>query len=333
MKSYLSIFFLIISSLFSQAADYDISFINKKAHIELAATVTVPDCAPKAVIVMVTGSGPQNRDEEIMGHTPFRTLSDTLVAHGYATLRFDDRGTAASGGNFVNATIDDFLDDANAAVACADSIFNDIPVGVLGHSEGGITAVRIGASNEAADFIITLASPAWQGDSLLMSQCRALAVNSIGHWKGEALQRRILDIAISPLPPTAARLQIADCLKKEYGVDNSASAISSSLEKSAAAMTSKYMRHYLRFNPAPYISEVKCPWLALNGDKDLQVVPENLDEIHKLNPSATTLLVNGHNHLFQECATGDPSEYAADTPTPSARTCGSIVAWLNTLFE
>jgi len=291
--------------------------------------MSLPDVTtPKAAIVLASGSGAQNRDEEIMGLRPFKVLSDSLTAAGYAILRMDDRGTAGSQGDFASALMDDLISDTAAGLSYLDSCYAGVPKGILGHSQGGIAAIRL-ASSTPPDFIITLASPAWSGDSLIMSQSRALSTTMTGSWPGESLQRNILDIAKGPLPSNVASPMIYALIAKEVGEVAGLPQVQSQLTAQVAAVVAAPYREMLRYNPATDIRAVKIPWLALNGDSDLQVLPGNLETISGLNSSATTLLLPSHNHLFQKATTGLPQEYPTLGQSPSTETISSIIEWLD----
>ncbi|MDE6120745.1 MAG: lysophospholipase, partial [Muribaculaceae bacterium] len=226
---------------------------NEAASVVLCGTLQTPDnVAPKALVVMASGSGQQNRDEEIFGHKIFKDIADRLSCSGYASLRLDDRGTGSSSGDFSKATTDDFTDDIACALKSVDSVFTDIPIGVLGHSEGGSVAIRLGAHNPLCEFIITLAAPAWRGDSIIMSQARALAENASGNWSAEnaTLQRRLLDICLSPIPSALARPVFISTMTKEAGSAGTLPQVQASIAASADAMLSKWYREFLRYDPS-----------------------------------------------------------------------------------
>ncbi len=314
----------------SAGGSRDVSILNSEAGIPLGATILEPEGTPKAVLVLVTGSGCQNRDEEIMGKTPFRTIAEGLAARGYATVRFDDRGAGESGGDYSKATAGDFKSDALAVLHYADSLFRGVPCGILGHSAGGQTAI-VCAPDSACDFIVTMAAPAWEGDSLIMSQSRALAVGLTGRWDNEPLQRKLLDIVKGPLPATLALpMMIAvhsEALGKELA---SMPEVQAQITNGVAPMLGDWYREFVRYNPAADITAVSVPWLALNGSKDIQVLPGNLDTILQLNPAATTIEIEGHNHMFQPCVTGLVDEYAKLPGDVSEQTISIIADWLDT---
>lgn len=313
--------------------EHEVEISNPGAGITLAGTLAVPDdTSPKGAILLASGSGPQNRDEEIAGHKPFKILSDSLASSGYAVLRMDDRGTAKSGGVFKTAIQEDFISDAEAALSFLDSCFHDIPKGILGHSAGGTTAIRL-ASRGQVDFIVTLGAPAWRGDSLIMSQSRALATALTGGWEGEETQRKILEIARGPLPASLARTMIYAAVASQLEGAASMPAVQQRLSAQADAAVSPWYRDMLRHDPADDISRISIPWIALNGERDTQVLPDNLSTISSLNPAATTVLLPRHNHLFQECSSGLPHEYSTCGQAPSPETIAAILSWLEKILS
>lgn len=318
--------FFVVTSAFAHPSEHEVRVTNHSAGIVLAGTLTTPP-SPKAVCVLATGSGAQDRDETLLGHKPFKVLADSLADRGYAVLRMDDRGTGSSGGSFSGATVDDFVTDIAAGVGYVDSLFRDIQICVIGHSEGGGIAIRLGASDKRVDMIVTLAAPAWRGDSVIMSQCREMAVRMLGHWDGEALQRQLLDIAMSDASESSVRMSLQYLLMTLPEV--SIPQVREQLMASAAQMSTPYYRQMLRYDPIPDIEKVKCPWLALNGDRDVQVLCANLDTIATHAPQADTVTMVGHNHLFQHSTTGMPDEYASLHEDISIETLNTIISWLD----
>lgn len=334
---------LLISSLaglFALAAncsETEISLKNPKADINLGGTLTMPDSSdvPSALIVLATGSGQQTRDEEVFGHPLFKDIADYLGRRGYATIRLDDRGIGSSEGDFAGSTTDDFVTDIATAVEYAASSFHGVAVGVLGHSEGGIIAARLGAHDDNCSFIITLGAPAWPGDSIIMSQARALAEGTLGSWPKdkESLQRSLLDLCKSSLPAPLARPIFIARLGADLSVTAAIPAVQQQLTASADAMLSDWYREFLRYDPADDIAAVKVPWLALNGTLDTQVLPANLSTIHELNPGADIVLLDHHNHLFQHCSTGLVTEYPSITESISEEALQQIADWLDRQFS
>lgn len=315
----------------ARSAEREVTVPNNDAGITLGGTLSLPeDDAPRAVLVLASGSGQQNRDEEIMGHRPFKRIADYLAGRGYAVLRMDDRGIGASGGKFAGAVNDDFVSDIRSAIAFVDSVLPGVPKGVLGHSEGGTTAVKTAIADHRCSFIVTLAAPAWPGDSIIMSQTRAIATAMTGRWDKEDLQRRLLETAAGPLPTFLASNEIIRLLAEDIGPDVAAlPQAKAQLAAAAQAMTSPWYRDMLRYDPSGDIAAVDVPWLALNGSLDMQVLPGNLDTIGKLNAKVCTKLLDRHNHLFQVAQTGLVSEYAAIPEDISDETLTTIADWLD----
>lgn len=313
-------------------AEREVAIVNAPEGSLLAGTLTMPDGIPKAALVLATGSGQQDRDETVFGHKPFKAIADRLGAEGYAVLRLDDRGVGGSVGNVADATTANFASDIGRAVEWADSLLGDIPVGVLGHSEGGQIALRVAASHPECRFIVTLAAPAWRGDSLIMAQCRALAVGALGRWDGEASQRAILDAVASPMAAMAVRPIVIAEIARTMGNAASMPGIQEYMMKQADLVLTPWYREFIRFDPEPLIRAVEVPWLALNGDKDTQVPAACLATIAELCPGAVTVELPSHNHLFQRCSTGLPTEYEQITEDISPLTLDTIVGWLDGIF-
>lgn len=308
----------------------DVTVTNPGAGIGLAGTLTMPDGGnPRAAIVLATGSGSQDRDETVAGHKPFKAIAEYLSDRGYAVLRMDDRGVGQSGGSAETATTTSNITDVEAGLAWLDSVCAGIPAGVIGHSEGGQIAYRIAARNPMCRFIVTLAAPAWRGDSLVMSQSRAIATALTGRWDAEAQQRHVLDIASSQLPAITARPMLAAELSSALGDQARLPQVQEYVSRQIDGLLSPWYREFLRYDPAADIAAVAVPWLALNGAKDMQVLPANLADITRLNPKADTLELSGHNHLFQNAATGLPQEYATLPEPISPQTLEAVAIWLD----
>ncbi len=301
--------------------------------VKMGATLTIPDSCTRlrGVIVLATGSGTQNRDEELFGKKPFKTIAEHLTPQGFAVLRVDDRGLY-NREESASATLQTYADDVAAAVSLADSLYPDARIGIIGHSAGGAYAVMNGAHNPRVNFIITLAGPAWSGDSIVMSQSRAIATAMLGQWTVEEHQRKMLAIAKSSLPNTTARMmmtmQLADFVGKEAAAMPK---IASQLQSQIDGMLSPWYRSFMRYDPAEDIKSIHIPMLALIGSKDLQVLSDNLLTINQLNPAVTTKLIDSHNHLFQKCSTGLPDEYATLPGDISDETLSIISQWLDSV--
>lgn len=308
---------------------------NPVDSIRLAGTLTVPTHSPKGAVVLATGSGLQNRDEEAFSHRPFKVLAEHLSVNGFAVLRMDDRGFGQSEGAelIATSTTDDFARDIACGLDFVRSRFPNLPAGVLGHSEGGTIAIKLASNpNTRCDFIITLAAPAWSGDSIIMSQSRAIATQMTGRWDGEQAERKILDIAKSPLPQFVKRANVSVILNETLGEVAKIPEVQQSLKAQLDVMVSPYYVAMLTYDPSADIRSINVPWLALNGDKDLQVLPANLHTISRLNPSATTVMLPNHNHMFQNCTTGLMQEYPLIPEDLSQQTLNEVTDWLLRTF-
>lgn len=279
----------------------EVTFKNKIDGATLAGTLTWPvDYIPKSkkkpmVVLFVSGSGQQNRDEELFEHKPFLVIADYLARHGIATLRYDDRATGQSvGGDVKNATSEDFARDAAAGIQFLRSKRAFSKVGILGHSEGGLIAFMLGAQKKT-DFIVSLAGPGVQGDTLLTTQGNRIMLLS------------------GQLPTMTV---------KKY-------------RQQEAVQQTPWIRWFIDYNPSDNIRKTLCPVFALNGDRDCQVISsQNLTAIERLLPKSTQNQIkeySGLNHLFQHCTTGLPAEYGEIEETISPEVLKDIAKWINSL--
>ena len=314
----------------------EVKFINKVDGDTLAGTLTLPAKKGKyPVVVMISGSGPQNRDEELMGHKPFLVIADYLTRNGIAVLRYDDRGTAQSTGDFQKATSVDLANDAEAAVSylLTRKEINKKKIGLIGHSEGGIIAPMVAARNRKVAFIVMLAGPGLRGDKLLLLQQKAISkasgVEESAVLENEKLNAPLFQEIINSTDTINLRTDLTRILEKSLNENTalkeklSEEQINDMVKSTVLQLMSPWMQYFIKYDPFPMLRKVKCPTLALNGSKDLQVPPmENLALIRKAfdesgNKKLTAVELPGLNHLFQECTTGSPSEYGAIEQTVS----------------
>ncbi len=333
---YLAIGLLAFGNSTVSAADIDVRDVyvyNKSDDIRLGGTLTQPiGVSPKAAIVLASGSGAQNRDEEVFGHRPFKRIAEFLSAQGYAVLRLDDRGVGESDGDYSSTTIDSDVRDIAAAFGMLDSCYSHrIPFGIIGHSAGGSAAIRAAVTHPECDFIITLAAPAWSGDSIVMSQSRTAALAMTGRWDAEATQRKLMELVKSDLPDFVISPMIYVHLAESMGDMLKMDAVKSQIDKQIEAMLTPAYRSFIKYDPSDDIKQIDKPWLALNGAKDTQVLPANLDTFKALNNKVDTMLLDGHNHLFQECSTGLVQEYPTLPESISDLTLNAIQSWLDHL--
>jgi fermentation-respiration switch protein FrsA (DUF1100 family) len=313
--------------------DEDVSYENKVQNVTLAATLTMPQGkGPFPAVVLITGSGPQDRDESLLGHKPFLVLSDYLTRHGIAVLRADDRGTAKSTGNFATATTADFATDTEAGIAYLKTRpeVDAHKIGLIGHSEGGIIAPMIAARNLDVAFIVMMAGSGVPGDEILVAQVQAIAESS-GKSHDEAVkagvkQREILTLVKTEKDPAKLEKELKEKLADE--------GMEAQLGIEIKALTSPWFRYFMAYDPATALRKVTCPVLVLNGEKDKQVPPEqNLPAIRKALEQAG----NKHfeidelpslNHLFQTAKTGSPSEYAQIEETIAPVALDKMSSWI-----
>lgn len=282
----------------------------------LSATLVVPVDASsrcKPAVVMVTGSGPQNRDEEVFDHRPFAVIADALARRGIASLRYDDRGVGRSQGSYAESDINDFTADASGALNFLRGIPQIGKAGVLGHSEGGTIALRLGADAQP-DFVVSLAGAAEKGKDIILDQNRqSLEKTGIDPTQRDA----VLKLLSAVFDDIAAGNKIGekdiDSLVAQFGV---APEFVPMLKQNVPSGQSEYMRQLISLNPSEWLCRVNCPVLALNGMKDTQVNSDrNLAIISSNVNGAKTISYPGLNHLFQPATTGEMSEYESIATT------------------
>lgn len=305
-------------------ATEEVSFTNGDA--VLKGTLTLPEnCDRKTpVLIMVTGSGLQNRDEEMFSHKPFAVIADAFARAGIATLRYDDRGFGESTGDVVLCTTEDLKNDALAGVKLLRSRFER--VGVIGHSEGGTIALML-AGERQVDFAVSLAGMIVSGaETLLAQNRRAFESAGLPESEVEAFARLLSDTFTAirtraPLP-SADNYDITDALRKNY----------------AAALPSfrtPYMEFFLGLDLSASLSGITCPVMALNGTKDTQVqCDRNIAVLEAGLPSNSRSVIraeDGLNHLFQHCVTGEVSEYKNIEETFSSEVLSEMITWIKAL--
>ncbi|WPO79056.1 alpha/beta hydrolase [Flavobacterium sp. KACC 22761] len=314
----------------------DVKFENKNDNVTLAGTLSLlkkEGIFP--AVILITGSGAQNRDEEILGHKPFLVLADYLTKKGFAVLRFDDRGTGESTGDFKSALTTDFAKDVQAGVDYLKTRkeINKQKIGLIGHSEGGIIAPIIAGNSKDIRCIVLLAGPGLRGDKLLLLQKEAIekqmGIPEIEIQKGQKAFKDVYDLIVaSSTNDENLKSNITSTFKANPS-------FSDDLRNSLTTqLTSPWMYNFIKLDPALFLQKVKCPVLALNGSKDLQVPAEiNLEMIQGVltksgNKKVTTKVLPNLNHLFQECQTGSPIEYGAIEQTFSPIALEEISNWL-----
>ena len=299
-----------------------VSFTN--AQYTFNGTLTLPENYSKntPVVLMVTGSGQQNRDEELFSHKPFAVIADALARQGIASLRYDDRGWGDKSVNFADFTTDDFRQDAAAAIPLLRKRFNK--VGILGHSEGGTIAMMLAAEGKA-DFIVSLAGMAISGKETLIMQNRQ-AMSAIG------LPKETVDSYCNSI--SKALDEIASGKKaNEINIDDVPVALKPVTIKALQQADTPYIRHFLTVDVGKLLPEIKCPVLALNGTKDTQVdCDANTTRIEKglADCKHSIKKIDGVNHLFQHCNTGIVTEYQQIEETISPEVLQVVAKWIKT---
>ncbi len=324
----------------------DVTFENKTDSVTLAGTLTMPEIGDNfTAVVLISGSGPQNRNEELLGHKPFLVLSDYLTRHGIAVLRFDDRGTAKSTGNFSTATTQDFSRDVIAAVNYLKTRkeINHSKIGLIGHSEGGLIAPIVAVKDKDVAFIILMAGPGIPGDSILILQSeliqKAEGTPEDEIEKSLQINRKIYSMIMNSKDDE----RLKDQLKEEFNSEISKMTEDEKkkigdpevyINQQLRTLTSPWFKYFLSYNPVPTLEKVKCPVLAINGEKDLQVPPkENLSTIEMAlkksgNKNFEIKMLPGLNHLFQTAKTGAVSEYSQIEETISPLALETMLNWI-----
>lgn len=318
---------------------------NSKDKIQLAGTLTLPDTLGKyPIAVLITGSGPQDRDETIFGHKPFLVLADYLTKKGLGVLRFDDRGVAASTGNFYNATTTDFAEDVKSCIQFLKNHSNVYPdkIGLIGHSEGGIIATMIAANAKDISFIVLMAGSGVCGDKIIYAQTEKmyqdLSLQNIE--KQVELRRELISVIQSEPDRKLAKDKLNTILNNNLDiltlqpVQDTVQLINTTSE----VFNSDWFRFFVGHNPAEDIEKVTCPVLALIGEKDFQVSPEQnlpaIEEALKKGGNTNFLVkeIPHVNHLFQTANTGRVHEYGKITETISPEVLSMISNWIHTVL-
>jgi uncharacterized protein len=327
----------------------EVTVENKAAGITLAGTLTRPDSGgPFPAVVLITGSGPENRNEEVFGHKPFLVLADYLTRQGIAVLRCDDRGVGKSTGDSKTATTADLATDAKAEFEYLKTCKDIDPkrVGLLGHSEGGIIAPMV--ANEAPDvaFVVLMAGPGLPGDSVIMLQSRLVAkaegAADSTLARNAVVERALLDLAKSNLDSAALVAKLKPLLKQSMAqlspADSqkvsSADTSNQAVDQQVKQVLTPWFRYFLNYDPRPALKKLKQPVLAVNGEKDVQVAPrENLAAIEAAlkaggNKDFMVKELPGLNHLLQTAKTGGVSEYAKTEETISPAALKVMADWI-----
>lgn len=324
----------------------EVTFKNNSAGNTLAGTLTYPENGSDfPVVILITGSGPQDRDETVFRHKPFLVLSDYLTRNGIAVLRFDDRGIGKSTGNYSAATSLDFSTDVVAAINYIKTRkeIDKKKIGLIGHSEGGMIAPMVASQNKDVAFIVLMAGPGIPGKDILLKQTglimKAAGVDSAQIKSALTINKKIFDIVTSEKDSAAAYEKLSKAVEDFYNnmPDSEKTDPANSkdmLMKQTKTLLSPWMKYFLSFDPAPYLRKIKIPLLAVNGANDLQVpADDDLSAIDKYmkeakNKNYKTIKLPNLNHLFQTSTTGAPSEYVSIEETIAPVALQTITNWI-----
>jgi len=333
----------------------EVAYDNLKAGIKLAGTLTMPKTGgPFSAVVLISGSGPQDRDEALLGHRPFLVLADYLTRRGIAVLRYDDRGVGKSTGEFAKATSADFATDVLAGVEYLKTRkeIDSQQIGLIGHSEGGLIAPVVATQSPAVAFIVLMAGPGISGEKILYLQgaliVRANGTAETAIAKNLALQKKMFAVIKAEKDNAQAEKQLQPIWTQAFATftDEEKKALDftiadpdSLFQAQIKQLLSPWFRYFLFHEPQRALQKVKCPVLAINGEKDLQVPPkENLAAIAKAlktggNKKFITKELPSLNHLFQTAATGAPAEYNKIEETISPNALQVMGDWILTQMK
>jgi uncharacterized protein len=310
----------------------EVTYQGGAADVRIGGTLTIPTGAgPFPAVVLIHGSGPNDRNETAFGHEIFKVLADHLTRSGIAVLRFDKRGIKASTGDYAAATTVDFAADAETGITYLKSRpeIKKNEIGLVGHSEGGLIAPMVAARNASVAFIVMMAGPALRGDHIVEAQVRfhaqeaGVSVDQIE--KRLELQRKLESAAGSARDSIEAAADLRE-VYRTAGLSDPAA------EAGARALSTNWYRFILTYDPVPALTQVKCPVLAINGSKDAQVPPvEDLATIREAlanNPDAEIRELPGLNHLFQTADSGSPREYSTIEETIAPTALELISGWI-----
>ncbi len=318
----------------------EVEYINPISGFKLAGTLTIPKNVQKCpAVILISGSGAQDRDETIFGHKPFWVIADYLTRNGIAVLRVDDRGVGGSEGKTSEATSKDFAGDVIAGIDFLKKRVEIDPseIGLIGHSEGGLIAPIVATRSDDVAFVVMLAGPGINGENILYTQAelinKAAGMTDEQTQQNRKIQEAIFDIILNEKDSANQ----VDRLQRTY--TNGMYPMMNEEQKKAidarvAAVNNPWFRFFLTYDPYPTLTKVKCPLLALNDAKDLQVPAENnLMAIKKAlteggNKNVKTIKLENLNHLFQECKTGLVTEYVEIEETISPEVLEIIKNWI-----
>ncbi|HYD21512.1 MAG TPA: alpha/beta hydrolase, partial [Flavipsychrobacter sp.] len=331
----------------------DVLFYNEAKSIAYGATITTPKGNGEyPAVILITGSGAQNRDEELFQHKPFAVVADHLTRNGYAVLRVDDRGVGKTTGDRTHATSADFAEDVMASIAYLKKRkeVDKNKIGLYGHSEGGMIAQMVAAKSKDVDFIILTAAPGVKGSQLLIEQNEAVLKGMnfteeqiMGYM---TMYKKIIYGLLNSVTREAAEKNIRKAIQDwRAGTDKGTVEAMTGIKDHDSEQRffyefvrlydNKWMMYLLRYDPKPVLEKLDCKVLAINGDKDIQVISRtNLEGIAKALANSKSKVnevreIEGVNHLFQECKLCTAQEYGQLEQTIKPEVLDIVTTWLN----
>ncbi|WP_396178706.1 alpha/beta hydrolase family protein [Flavobacterium sp.] len=324
----------------------NVQFMNSKENISFGGTLSLPKKEGKfPAVILISGSGQQNRDSEILGHKPFLIISDYLTRNGIAVLRYDDRGVGESNGNPMLATSADFATDAKAAIEYLRTRkeIDAKKIGVIGHSEGGMIAPMLAATDKNIAFLVLLAGTGVTGDVLLIDQNNEVGKQA-GMSEEELNASKITNQTIYNILKEDVDLSVIKTKLTAYFQSNvdkipaserpTQQEIDKTLKQEVDGIVTPWLRYFISYNPKENLKKVKCPVLVLNGEKDIQVTADlntkGITEALKEggNKKVTLQIFPGLNHLFQHCTTCKAEEYSLIDETFSTEVLKTMSDWI-----
>lgn len=327
----------------------NITFKNIKDGITLSGTLAIPSKdGIFPVVILISGNGKHNRNEEFGNFKPFLDISNYLTKQGIAVLRYDKRGVAESTGNYDSANSFDFADDVISAVdyLLTRKEINQKEIGLIGHSEGGLIAPIVASQSSNVAFIVSLAGISLSGDKILLAQQKAIALakgtNKSDIEKNQKLNQDAFEIVKLYKDKDTLNKKMTAYIKKISLNDPDKPenmTYEGYVNAQVKSILNPWMVNFLRYDPEKYIEKVKVPVLALNGSKDLQVLAsENLPEWKRIlensgNKNVTIKELQNLNHMFQTCETGLPNEYEKINESISIKVMNEISRWIKTQLK
>lgn len=323
----------------------EVTFENSAEKITLAGTFTYPKTKNFPTVILISGSGQQDRNAEIFGHKPFLVIADYLTRNGIGVLRLDDRGVGKSGGDPSTSTSLNFASDTEAAFQFLkkNPIVNAKKIGLIGHSEGGMIAPIVAAKNPSFQFIVLLAAPGIPCDELLLEQSyligKSSGMNETELLETKKINQQIYTAVKSEKSNEAVLAELESIFFEMYKNDTAFNTLEEKDKKTVvqqqiSPLLTPWYRYFIRYRPEVNLEKITCPVLVLNGEKDLQVPPQaNVEGIKKAlikakNKSVTTKIYPNLNHLFQECKTGSVEEYGTIEQTFSPQVLQDVKDWI-----